>query len=57
MDSAKKFLERSLLILIVIIALGVTVELELEYLSPLLIYLGIVNLGYSILTATKNNKE
>ena len=57
MNSAKKFLERSLLILIVIIALGVTVELELEYLSPLLIYLGIVNLGYSILIAIKINND
>mgnify|MGYP000951491038 CR=1 FL=1 len=57
MDEAKKFLERSLLILIVIIALGVAVELELEYLSPLLIYLGIVNLGYSILIAIKINND
>lgn len=57
MEEAKKFLERSLLIFLVVLISGVVIELDISYLSPLIIYLGIVNLGYSILTAIKRDKD
>ena len=49
MEEAKKFLERSIG--------GVVSELDISYLSPLIIYLGLVNLGYSILIALKRDKD
>lgn len=57
MDEAKKFLERSFFIFIAAIIFGILIELELEYLSPLLMYSGIVNLGYSILNSLKKGKD
>ena len=57
MDEAKKFLERSFFIFIAAIIFGILIELELEYLIPLLMYSGIVNLGYSILNSLKKGKD
>lgn len=50
MTETKKFLERSIAILLIVIVLfGFVFEFEIELVAALLVYSGTVNLGYTFL--------